>query len=306
METKLVESNRLYYKKSRRIEVNGKRYIIVAEISLNDECNNHVYEWSVTGEMYRCNKDWSKSKGVDRCEVSGAIGDRISKYMPDLKDFADMHLNNYLGQPSYPEANGMYWLRDSLKKGMEYLDITKEEAEELSCCLYDKEYFKYKLFEFGIVDRWKEKSDRLIKRLEEMTGKKWVNPYKPEEERFVLRMTDEEKKEVEERITSGYYTKEAVQERIDKKRAEKRREIEIRYEKNLKDAIDRIERERMVELYLFDKGITNAIYHAYSNTIEFNWKGWEKQMSKEEFNEFVKTVDTTKLPKGINFKLKGK
>lgn len=304
METKLIESKSLHYTKSKRVEENGERYVIVARVSLDDECNNKTCDWSVTGEMYKCGKNWNKLTGRDACDVSGAIGDEISKYMPELKDFADMHLNNYLGQPLYPEGNGIYWLRDSLKKGMEYLDITKEEARELSEDLEDKMYFKYKLFKLGIVDRWKEKSDQLIKRLEEMTGKKWVNPYKPEEERFVLRMTDEEKKEVEERIASRYYTKEAIQERIDKKRAEKRKEIEVKYEKDLKDAIDKIERKRMVELYLFDKGITNAIYYEHSNTIEFNWKSWEKKISQEEFDEFCRTYDATKLPKGITFKLK--
>lgn len=304
METKLIESKSLYYTQSKRVEENGDKYIIVARISLDDECNNKECSWSVTGEMYKCRKDWSRLTGRNACDVSGAIGDEISKYMPELKDFADMHSNNYLGQPLYPEENGMYWLRVSLKNGMEYLGVTEEEAKELSDSLEDRMYFKYKLFKLGIVDRWKEKSDRLIKRLEEMTGKKWVNPYKPEEERFVLRITDEEKREVEEKIASGYYTKEAIQKRIDKGRAEKRREIEIRYEKNLRDTIDRIERERMVELYLFDKGITNAIYYAHSNTIEFNWKNWEKKTSQEEFDEFRRTYDATKLPKGITFKLK--
>lgn len=40
METKLIESKSLYYKESRRIEENGERYIIIAEISLDDECKN--------------------------------------------------------------------------------------------------------------------------------------------------------------------------------------------------------------------------------------------------------------------------
>lgn len=304
METKLIESKSLYYKESRRIEENGERYIIIAEISLDDECKNKHCDWSVTGKMYRCNKNWSRSIGVDEYEISGAIGDEISKYMPELKDFADMHLNNYLGQPSYPVENGIYWLKENPKNGIDYLDITEEEAKVLSEDLEDRMYFKYKLFELGIVDRWKEKSDRLIKRMEEMTGKKWVNPYKPEEERFVLRMTDEEKREVEERIASGYYTEEAIQERIDKKRAEERKEIEIKYEKDLKDDIDKIERKRMVELYLFDKGIANAIYYEHSNTIEFNYKSWYKKISQEEFDEFVKTADREKLPNGITFKLK--
>lgn len=305
METKLVElNNRLYCEESRRIEENGERYIIVAKVSLDDECKNHVYNWSVTGVMYRCNENWGKAKGEGEYEISGAIGNEISKYIPELKDFADMHLNNYLGQPSYPVENGMYWLKNDIKKGMDYLGITEGEAKALCVDPEDKLYFRYQLFNLGIVDRWKEKSEKLIERLEEMVGIKWVNPYKPEEERFVLRITDEEKREVEERIASGYYTKEAIQERADKKRSERRRKIEIKYEKDLKDAIERIEREKTVNLYLFDKGITNAIYYAHSNTIEFNWKDWERKISQEEFDKIVETCDRTKLPENIILKLK--
>lgn len=300
----MIESDRLYCKASRRIQKDGKLYIIVVEISLDDECKNHVCDWSVTGEIYRCNNDWSKTKGKDEHEISGAIGDEISKYMPELKDFVDMHLSNYLGQPSYPVENGIYWLKENFKKGIDYLDITEEEAKILSEDLEDRTYFKYKLFKLGIVDRWKEKSDKLIERLEEMIGKKWVNPYKPEEERFVLRMTDEEKKEVEERIAHGYYTKEAIQERAEAERAKERKKIEDKYKQELKDKIGKIKRNRMVELYLFDKGITNAIYYEHSNTIEFNCKSWYKKISQEEFDEFVKTADRKKLPKGIIFKMK--
>lgn len=305
METELVRlNNRLYCEASRTIKENGELYIIVAKVSLDDECKNHVYNWSVTGVMYRCNENWSKARGVDEYEISGAIGDKISKYMPELKDFVDMHLDNYLGQPSYPVENGMYWLKNDIKKGMDYLGITEEEAKALCVDPEDKLYFKYQLFNLGIVDRWKEKSEKLIKRLEEMIGTKWVNPYKPEEERFVLRITDEEKKEIEEKVAYGYYTKEAIQKRIDEKRRKKREEIENEYDRKLRDVVDGINRNRMVDLYLFDKGITNTIYYMHSNTIEFNWKSWEKQMSQEEFDEFRRTYDATKLPKGITFKLK--
>lgn len=306
MGTKLIESKSLYYKESRRIEENGERYIIIAEISLDDECKNKHCDWSATGKMYRCDKNWSRSIGVDEYEISGAIGDEIAKYMPELKDFVDMHLNNYLGQPMYPVENGTYWLENDIKKGIDYLGITEEEAKTLCVDLEDRLHFKYQLFNIGIVDRWKEKSNKLIKRLEEMTGKKWVNPYKPEEERFVLRMTDEEKREVEERIAFGYYTKEAIQERVKTRRAKERKKIEDKYKQELKDKTDKIKRNRMVELYLFDKGIANAIYYEHSNTIEFNCKSWYKKISQEEFDEFVKTVDRKKLPKGITFKMKEK
>lgn len=41
----------------------------------------------------------------------------------------------------------------------------------------------------------------------------WVNPYKPEEERFTLTLTDEERLLIEERIKAGYYSAENIEKR---------------------------------------------------------------------------------------------
>lgn len=296
----------LYYKTSRKIVENKENYIVVAEVRLDDECKNHVCDWSVTGEMYKCDKEWKRVKSEDEYCVSGAIGDVISKYMPELRGFEDIHLHNYLGQPMYPVENGIHWMRQGLDRGMDYLHATKEEAEVLSADLEDIAYFKYQLFALGIVDRWKAKSDEMIKRLEEMTGKKWMNPYSPEEERFVLRISYEEIRDIEGRIAAGYYSKDAIQKRIDDRRAKKRKEIENKYDEKMKDAIDKIGKSKMVYLYLFDRGITNAIYYEHSNSVKFNWKDYEKKITKEEFDEFVRTCDMSKLPEGITFKLNNK
>lgn len=295
-------TNRLYHRRRLMVVENGENYIIEAELKLDDECKNHVCEWSMTGEMYKCDKEGNRLKGKDKYCISGAIADEISKHIPELKDFVDMHLRNYLGQPMYPMENGIYWMKQGLEKGMVYLGATREEAEILSVDLEDKAYFKYQLFALGIVDRWKAKSDEMIKRLEKMTGKKWVNPYRLDEERFVLRITDEERMEIEEKIASGYYTKEAIRKRIDERRAEERKKIEDKYENELREEIDKINRKKTVYLYLFDKGITNAIYHVSTNKVEFNWT-YGRRLTKEEFDEFVRTCDMSKLPEGITFKL---
>lgn len=70
-------------------------------------------------------------------------------------------------------------------KEPEYVELYKASG--------DKMYFKYMLFNLGIVDRWKRESDELIAELEDLRGKKWVNPYTPEKERFTLTLTDEER-----------------------------------------------------------------------------------------------------------------
>lgn len=114
----------------------------------------------------------------------------------------------------YPVDNGMYHIKNSgMSVAMEYLRISKQECVELYKASEDKLYFKYLLFNLGIVDRWKRESEELIAELEKLCGKKWVNPYKPEEERFVLTLTDEERLLIEERIKAGYYSAESIEKR---------------------------------------------------------------------------------------------
>ena len=41
-----------------------------------------------------------------------------------------------------------------------------------------------------------------------------------------------------------------------------------------------------------------------TNTLSFNWDSYEKKITQEEFDDFVKNVDRSKLPEGIKFELK--
>lgn len=44
-------------------------------------------------------------------------------------------------------------------------------------------------------------------------------------------------------------------------------------------------------------------YHI-NNELVFNWNDCEAKVTKNQFDEFIKTVDKTKLPENITFKLK--
>lgn len=59
-------------------------------------------------------------------------------------------------------------------------------------------------------------------------------------------------------------------------------------------------------LAVLDAGISlkNAIYYNHSNELAFNWNDYEEKVTQEQFDKFVKTVDKTKLPENITFKLK--
>lgn len=177
----------------------------------------------------------------------------------------------------HPVENGIYHVRRSgMSVAMEYLRISEQECVELYKASEDKMYFKYLLFSLGIVDRWERESEELIAELEKLCGKKWVNPYMPEKERFTLTLTDEERLLIEERIKAGYYSAESIEKRREEthkaKMLKKRAEICERYDKKIRQA----EAEKKIMLCVFDYGlpINNVIYYPHTNTLSFNWNGY--------------------------------
>lgn len=293
-----MKTNNLSYNVTKFYVENGITYKMDVRISLGDCCKNGVCDWSITADIYE-----KRRNGRYVFCSSGCCHDEILEYFPEFKRFVDLHLCNHYGQPMYPVENGVYHLVNSdKKKAINYLRITETEYNILRNSIEDKLYFKYLLYTLGIVDRWKEESLKAIKQLEALTGNTWENPYKPENERFVLKLTDEE----ENRIKDGYYTSEAIQARKDQKKREeyekKRNEIIADYEKDIQKA----ENKKLVMLAILDAGISskNAIYYDFKNELTFNWNDYETKITQEQFDEFVKTVDKTKLPENITFKLK--
>lgn len=156
------------------------------------------------------------------------------------------------------------------------------------------------------MNRWKRESEELIAELEKLCGKKWVNPYMPEKERFTLTLTDEERSLVEERIKAGYYSAENIEKRRKEahkaKMLKKRAKICEQYDKEIRQA----EAEKKIMLCVFDYGLStdNVIYYPHTNTLSFNWKSYEKKVTQEEFDDFVNNADRSQLPEGIKFELK--
>lgn len=297
-----MKTNNLSYNVTKSYVENGITYQMDVRISLGDCCKNGVCDWSITADIYK-----KRRNGRYVFCSSGCCHDEILEYFPEFKRFVDLHLCNHYGQPMYPVENGFYHLKNSNKeKTINYLRITESEYNILRDSAEDEGYFKYLLYTLGIVDRWKQEGLKAIKQLEYLTGNTWENPYKPENERFVLKLTDEERTLIENRIKDGYYTSEAIQARKDQKKREeyenKRNEIIADYEKDIQKA----ENKKLVMLAILDAGISskNAIYYDFKNELTFNWNDYETKITQEQFDEFVKTVDKTKLPKNITFKLK--
>lgn len=297
-----MKAKNLSYNVTKFYVENGITYKMNVRISLGDYCKNGVCDWSIAADIYE-----KRRNGRFVWRASGCCHDKILKYFPEFKTFIYLHLCNHYGQPMYPVENGFYHLKNSDKeKTINYLRITETEYNTLRDSAEDKVYFTYLLYALGIVDRWKEESLKAIKQLENLTGNTWINPYKPENERFALTLTNEERILIENRIKGGYYTREAIQER---KEQEKRKEYEKERNEIIaycEKEIQKAENKKLVMLAVLDAGISlkNVIYYNHSNELAFNWNDYEEKVTQERFDKFVNTVDKTKLPENITFKLK--
>lgn len=279
--------------KSREFSGRFEDYRICAEIALHDDCKNGVCEFHLVGDIY----DFDKRK-KDNCVTCGCIHEHIAKHFPDLAKFIPLHCCNYLGQPLYPVDNGLYYLKQGVETGdfstvCKQMRITPGEAAIMSDAarLDDKKLFKYWLFGLGIVARWKQEADEFIKYLEEKTGQTWENPYKEDHKHFVLSMSDDERLEVQNLIISGYYKKDAIDERLEAARQaakdKKRDEVITKYEK----AVEKYTMERDIFLLLIDNDIPtkNVIYYDFCGKVGFNWSDCygDKKMSDDEINKAV-------------------
>lgn len=295
-------ANKLIYKQTNYFKEDGEEYRIIVTVSLDDDCHNNMCDWSITADIRQKNK-----YGQYEEYMGGCCHDEIAKYVPELAKFIPLHCCNHYGDPMYPVENGTYHIKNSDKSvAIEYLRISDKEYSKLSEAVDDKMYFKYLLFNLGIVDRWRRESDELLIELEDLCGKKWVNPYKPEKERFTLTLTDEERSLIEERIEAGYYSAENIEKRREEvhkeKMVEKRAKICERYDKEIR----KTEVKKKIILCVFDYGLSvdNVIYYNHTNTLVFNWCNHIEKITKEKFDDFVNNVDRSRLPEGIKFELK--
>ena len=297
----MTTTNRLCYTVSKRYIQAGTTFEINVKILLADDCKNNICDWNITADIYEQRKN-----GRFVWCAGGCCHEEILKRFPQFKMFVDLHLSNHYGAPMYPVENGFYHITNSSKEtAINYLRITETEYNLLYQA-EDKQYFKYLLYTLGIVERWKRESNEALKKLEELTGQIWENPYKPENERFTLKLTDEERTTITNRINDGYYRPEAVQARKDeeKRKAYEKKRAEII--NNCEKKQEKAENEKRVMLAVLDAGlsVSNVIYYDHSNELVFNWKDYETKVTENDFNKFVSSVNRSLLPVGITFKMK--
>lgn len=296
-----MKKNSLVFNEVKKVSMNGETLKIEAKVRLDDNCNNGICFFHVTGDIYRLNES-----GYYEDYICGAIGDYAEMAEMISGWFNKFHGRTRLGYDTSLIANLIYHIKKGNKDyAMKYAMLNEDEYKVLSFVVDEKEYFKYLLFDLGIMDRMKREADAAIKKLEELTGDTWVNPYSPEKERHTIVLTPEEKKLVEDRIEAGYYTEPAIEERrlerIRAKREKEKKSVIDNFEKKLKE----LEYDRNIRLALIDFDIfDNVIYYNHSNKIVFNWLDSRDKIPEEKYKEFVENVDRSKLPEGVTFEYK--
>ena len=213
------------------------------------------------------------------------------KYTPQYKCFVDLHNRNHYGEHVYIVDNANYWYRQKKYEVLkEYLKLKDGELGEILLVADDKLALRWKLDEIGIVDRWHREAKEAIAYLERLTGCTWVNPYSPEEEKFVLKpLTEEEENLMKERFSEGYYEEENVWKRreiaFNRKIEEQRTEAIEKFNK----ATERWQEILSIKFSILDLGILldNVIVYDHCKEVKFNWKSYKDQVSREDFDRYV-------------------
>lgn len=290
-----MKKNELKYTETKQI---GKNTFIDVEIGLRYIENNGYSYFYATGEKYNLNG------GIKNVFDSGCIHDEIVKYFPEFKIFVNIHGNDSYGMPTYMLSNLKFEIDNGKIAAIRRtLGISEEMAKEMTCWGEEIDYMKYFLEENDIIFSLRRKAKKAIKLLEKLTGDEFENP-------DILGIFDyiplgkEGKDRIKKMHEKGYFTIDNVI----KRRGEKMREIQMQRleseKKKLESEKKEIDNEIQVLQYLFDKGI-RIDCHAYLrsvNILSINLlKNGDGVMTENEYKDFIKSVDYSKLPKNISF-----
>lgn len=278
-----------------------EEYKVTVKVRLSDDCRNGHADFAITADIYEKNKYdfWKWCAG-------GCCHEGIAIVFPELRPFIALHLSDAKGAPMYAQGNGFYHLRNSSKEvTMEYLRITDKEYNRFFREAEDQLYFTYLLQTMGIPDRWTQEAQAAIGQLEQLTGEEFQDT----SVRYQFTpLTTEEFQLIETRISEGYYTPANIRKRkVAAIQAKNKEEIE-KLKAAARNKRLKIDRELKVNLCVSRLGmpLDNFIYYDHSNTGVFNWlpNSIRKPVTQEQFDRFIKKVDYSKLPEGIEFQLK--
>lgn len=290
-----MKKNELKYNETKQI---GENTFIAVEIGIRYIKGNGYSYFYAIGDVYEL-----KRKGK-KVISSGSIHEEILKYFPEFKIFIYLHGNSSYGMPLHMLSDTKFAIdNNKIDAICRTLGISEEMAKEMTCWGEEIDYMKYFLEENDIIFSLRRKSKKAIKLLEKLTGDEFENP-------DILGIFDyiplgkEEKDRIKKMHEKGYFTIDNVI----KRRGEKMREIQMQRleseKKKLESEKKEIDNEIQVLQYLFDKGI-RIDCHAYLrsvNILSINLlKNGDGVMTENEYKDFIKSVDYSKLPKNISF-----
>jgi len=299
MTTKNNTSNNLIYKDSVTI---GKERTTV-KIRLNDECKTGHQDFAIVCDIY----EHGRNVG------GGAAHDHISKvFNGKYDDFIRLHLCDYAGIPTYAVENGFYHLKEggepmSKDKFCAYYRVSSSNYDILIKSEHKLE-FALLLESLGILKDWKNEADAAIKRLEGLTGLIFLNDSKKSQynapEIDLVR-------DFESKVAAGYYDDDKKKARSIQTKADNKAKKIADLKAYAARKIDKIKTELAIDLFIVKKlgvDFNNHIYYNHKNTLTFNWKDYDKNLTEKEFDKFCESITENQfnsLPEGIEFELKG-
>lgn len=278
-----------------------KGYKVTVNVRLSDDCRNGHADFAITADIYEKNKYdfWKWAAG-------GCCHKEIAVVFPELQPFIALHLCDAKGAPMYAQGNGFYHLRNSSEiVTRDYLRIDHKEYTRLKREAEDELYITFLLEEMGIVVRWEEEARAAIRQLKQLTGE----TFEDNSMRYQFTpLTAEQRELIHTRLAEGYYSPENIRKRKHEARlAAKRKKID-ELKTRAANAKAKIEQELSVKLYVLRCGmpLDNFIYYDHTNKGVFNWLEGScyERVTQTQFDRFLKKVDYTKLPQGIEFQLK--
>lgn len=297
----------MIYKRTKIIRYEGIDVNLTVTFELHDDCHNGVCHFGITAEgVVARGKHTGPRKG--RWLFGGCQHELVAKHFKELVPFIPLHLSNEFGQPSYPVDNFIFNIQqnepdENLK---EWYRVNDEQLAKLKTVTSHKEYFQYKLFKLGVIDKWKRDADVAIAWLEEKTGQKFTHTSNP---RFTLEYSEEWMADIEKREAAGEFSEETLM----KQKAEAHKKWQG--EQLVKLAKERefdTRKNELAEWLILNCPTENYSFFAYNGfgyrenpeyKLTLNAYNWRPKLTQEQIDEFVNRPD---FPGDIIIKLEEK
>lgn len=262
-------------------------------IKLDDCCDNGHLTFSFTG-----NVKVKKGNGRYYDFISGAIGDIITYFKPELSIFEKLHTCNHLGQPMYID-NIRYHINEGKtdQEIAEMYNISDMKAIEILRNASDnKDLFYYLVFRLGVAENWENLAGEAIQEIEKRNGSK----LKIEGKDRIYKQLSKEDCEALENLYQLGYASNAQKELRDKARKEDQKQKELKeIEEQRNKAIAKAQKEYEIKKAVVSFGISwnNVIFYDHSNKLCFNYSDCYKKIPSDLINEFI---CTNVLPEDID------